>query len=416
MKNKRLLIFLLILVVNLLPHIYVSFSQPDTLLNWYLTDDAFYYFKTAQNIAEGAGITFDGIAPTNGFHPLWMIVCVPIFALARFDLFLPMRVLIVVQAVLNALSGYLLYRLFADRFFEEIGWIAAAFWMFFPPIHGITTKLGLESGINALSILFLFYCLSRLPEKIKDQDFSFKQYLGVTLAAVFCLLSRLDNIFIVLMVGVWLVFRFSSLRQKLLLDFILIILAVVISYYSRIQTTNNIFNFLPFFYLLAAFSLVIKPVTFYFFGLFDIDHFKNIKHVLLKSIAAITLSSLMIAFVFFIIHDLMHAFRGFSRSVLIIDWLISLAYLCSFTDLLVYPLSAIRLRGRRPFIEIELESLAVNRISLFFTLICSPGRLYGDQPVLCRQRHARERPDQALVGDPAQYGLWKANFNVTGSY
>jgi hypothetical protein len=68
MKNKRLLIFLLILVVNLLPHIYVSFSKPDTLLNWYLTDDAFYYFKTAQNIAEGAGITFDGIAPTNGFH------------------------------------------------------------------------------------------------------------------------------------------------------------------------------------------------------------------------------------------------------------------------------------------------------------------------------------------------------------
>ena len=324
MKNKRLFIFLLILVINLIPHIYVSFSRPDTLLNWYLTDDAFYYFKTAQNIAEGAGITFDGIAPTNGFHPLWMIVCVPIFSLARFDLFLPMRILIVVQAILNALSGYLLYRLFADKFIEEIGWVAAAFWMFFPAIHGITTKLGLESGINALSILFLFFSLSCLPEKINDQDLPFKQYLGISLAAILCLLSRLDNIFIVLMVGVWLVFRYSNLRRKLLLDFSLIILVVVISYYSRIQTTDNIFNFLPFFYLLAAFSLVIKSVTFYFLGLYKIDHFKNFKHIFMRSILAVTISSLLIGFVFFIVHDLMHAFRGFSRSVLVIDWLLSL--------------------------------------------------------------------------------------------
>jgi hypothetical protein len=41
----------------------------------YLTltvDDSFYYLKTAMNIAEGHGATFDQINPTNGFHPLWM--------------------------------------------------------------------------------------------------------------------------------------------------------------------------------------------------------------------------------------------------------------------------------------------------------------------------------------------------------
>ncbi len=326
MKNKSILILILILVINLIPHIYVSFSKPETLLNWYLTDDAFYYFKTAQNIAEGIGITFDGIAPTNGFHPLWMIICVPIFALARFDLFLPMRILIIVQAILNALSGYLLYRLFSDMFFEEIGWIAAAFWMFFPAIHGITTKLGLESGINALSIIFLIFCLSRLPEKKKNQNLAIKDYLGISLAAIFCLFSRLDNIFYVLMVGVWLVFRYTSLRRKLLYDFSLVILTVVISYYSRIQMTDNIFNFLPFFYILITFSLTVKPVIFYFLGLYDIDLQKNMKQVLTRSIIAVTISSLIIALVFFVIHDLMHAFRGFSRSVLIIDWLISLLF------------------------------------------------------------------------------------------
>src|SRR5215472_16770045 len=40
----------------------------------YEEDDFFYYLKIAQNVAHGAGSTFNGIVPTNGYHPLWMIV------------------------------------------------------------------------------------------------------------------------------------------------------------------------------------------------------------------------------------------------------------------------------------------------------------------------------------------------------
>ena len=115
MKNKKFLILVLFLILNFLPQIFVLLSQPDNLMNWYLTDDAFYYFKTAQNIAEGMGISFDGVAPTNGFHPLWMVICVPVFALARYDLFLPLRVLAAIQIFLNAASGYLLYLIFSER-------------------------------------------------------------------------------------------------------------------------------------------------------------------------------------------------------------------------------------------------------------------------------------------------------------
>src|SRR5215471_14491586 len=42
-------------------------------------DDAFYYFGIARNVALGHGSTFDGINPTNGYHPLWMLVAVPFF-------------------------------------------------------------------------------------------------------------------------------------------------------------------------------------------------------------------------------------------------------------------------------------------------------------------------------------------------
>ncbi len=44
-------------------------------------DDAFYYFRIAQQILAGNGSTFDGQNLTNGYHPLWMLACLPAFGL-----------------------------------------------------------------------------------------------------------------------------------------------------------------------------------------------------------------------------------------------------------------------------------------------------------------------------------------------
>ena len=44
------------------------------------TDDAFYYFQIAYNLAEGKFSTFDGgITRTNGYHPVWMFVITPFY-------------------------------------------------------------------------------------------------------------------------------------------------------------------------------------------------------------------------------------------------------------------------------------------------------------------------------------------------
>lgn len=59
-------------------------------------DDAFYYFGIARNIADGAGSTFDGLHLTNGYHPLWMLVCVATY-LVGFDDVAAIRALLVLQ-------------------------------------------------------------------------------------------------------------------------------------------------------------------------------------------------------------------------------------------------------------------------------------------------------------------------------
>ena len=44
-------------------------------------DDAHYYIVVAQNLVAGLGWTFDGLVPTNGVHPLWVLAIAPLAAL-----------------------------------------------------------------------------------------------------------------------------------------------------------------------------------------------------------------------------------------------------------------------------------------------------------------------------------------------
>jgi len=57
--------------------------SPPMALNDYLSDDAYYYLRVAANIAHGAGSTFGNLVPTNGYHPLWQLILVPVFWLVR---------------------------------------------------------------------------------------------------------------------------------------------------------------------------------------------------------------------------------------------------------------------------------------------------------------------------------------------
>jgi hypothetical protein len=73
MQNRDKILQITIAVIVIILHLFLPFSDENLVLNWFITDDAFYYFKIAQNIVEGKGISFDGITITNGFHPLWTL-------------------------------------------------------------------------------------------------------------------------------------------------------------------------------------------------------------------------------------------------------------------------------------------------------------------------------------------------------
>src|SRR5262245_53952584 len=51
---------------------------PEERIVFLLYDDAYYYLGVARHLAAGAGSTFDGLHATNGYHPLWCWMLVPL--------------------------------------------------------------------------------------------------------------------------------------------------------------------------------------------------------------------------------------------------------------------------------------------------------------------------------------------------
>lgn len=193
----------LILFLVLVPHLFIASYTPETILDWFHSDDAYYYFVPARNIAEGGGITFDGITHTNGFHPLWMAINVPVFALAQFDLILPLRIMIIILAIFHAATGIVLFRL-VKRFLKlEVATIIALYWVLSPTIHNLTAKGGMESGLSAFFILLFWYQLSLTNNQKQLSRNALGRILSLGFLASLTVFSRLDNIFLVIFGGIW---------------------------------------------------------------------------------------------------------------------------------------------------------------------------------------------------------------------
>lgn len=69
----------------------------------------FYYLKVAEYIASGAGSTFDGVSPTNGYHPLWMLLCVLLAFVFSGDMLV--HAALTLTALLHVAQGMMLARI-----------------------------------------------------------------------------------------------------------------------------------------------------------------------------------------------------------------------------------------------------------------------------------------------------------------
>src|SRR5688572_28670737 len=86
------------------------------LVDKFLPDDAFYYYQTARIFAHTGFSSFDGIHATNGYHPLWFLISVPVYWLFPEAHEPPLRLLMFIQLVMIAIASGLIYRILARQF------------------------------------------------------------------------------------------------------------------------------------------------------------------------------------------------------------------------------------------------------------------------------------------------------------
>jgi len=317
MKRYRWFEILLVVII-LTISLYAALSDSQNLSwRWFIRDDAYYYFKVAQNISEGHGSTFDGINPTNGYHPLWMLVCIPIFALARFDLILPLRVLLVLLGGLSAATAILFFRLIGRIFAPAIGAIAAIYWVFSYDILTRVYQPGLETGIAVFFVLLLVYKLYEFEIAWRKNQVTNQQLFSLGLIAMLAALSRLDLIFLAGMVGIWIIFRKSSIRYFLPLDVAAILVSVLLAFVYRLAFPAY-YNFADAALSMAAIALAVKLMAAYFLGLYQPSVLSSISKLVLRLALFVIIGSGVTAGIMLGLAKLAH-FDGFPRITIVYD-------------------------------------------------------------------------------------------------
>jgi len=112
-------------------------------------------------------------------------------------------------------------------------------------------------------------------------------------------------------------------RYVLAIDLLMVLVAVLVSYALRSELNNTFFFYLPSALWMAVAGLVIKPLVYYFFGMYRRMWIYASTQEMKLILAAVTAASVLLAAVMIGLTSL-RLFVGFPRAVLIIDWILSL--------------------------------------------------------------------------------------------
>lgn len=166
----------------------------DEVLYRLLGDDAFYYFALVDNVLAGKGIVFNEGVPTNGFHPLYAMLLLPVFAvLGALGPDAPVYGALALVALAHVATGVVVARIAARLAGPTAGVVAAAVWLLSPTVL-FTTLMGLETPLQALGLALV---VDRLVRWDLDEPLARQRALGLGLLLGLTFLARMDAVLFV---------------------------------------------------------------------------------------------------------------------------------------------------------------------------------------------------------------------------
>jgi len=187
MKTERMLIFFIL--VSFLLRLFLCLQPAAELIPKAVSDDMFYYLCIARNIAHGLGATADGVNVTNGFHPLWTFVLVP---LSRFFGHAVLQSALVALTLFSVLSAWFIYRILRFSCNEAASFLGALVWLFCP-YTVLVTLAGVEAPLFALVLSATAYYYLMMKSRAAAGGYPWKRLTVLGILAGAAALARIDG-------------------------------------------------------------------------------------------------------------------------------------------------------------------------------------------------------------------------------
>lgn len=205
--NKKFLF--LFLAIGLIIRLIVSFSIEYSITHGISSDDSYYYFRIAQNIANGYGSTFDQINPTNGYQPLVLWFLVLIYKIFGSDIFTPVILSQIILSFVSTLAAFLTYLFVRKISKSDFAALLSTIFIFLNPVIIAINFKSLETNFYWLFlILTLIYYDNYL--KNSDEKFSAHKFFIFGLLIALAAFSRLDGGFYIVAFAIYLLFKTSE--------------------------------------------------------------------------------------------------------------------------------------------------------------------------------------------------------------
>jgi len=206
--DKKYFYFTLVIVgcLPILPELWRGFHLAPEFV-----DDAYYYILIARNYVELSFLTFDGVNPTNGFHPLWLLILVMLYQVIGADASLQTQILSI--QLLEAgfyLGSISLSAIFAFKLQQQNNPLKYLFLgslvVLLLPHYNSLFFLGMETTVATFIWLVLLYAI--ITQRIMA--------IAVLLPLLF--LARLDTlIFIIAPLVLLLLIQHKQVQQKIII-------------------------------------------------------------------------------------------------------------------------------------------------------------------------------------------------------
>ena len=194
----------------LMSFVTILFAPLDKAVAFSVIDDGMYYYRIAQNFCTSGKVTFDGITITNGFHPLWFLIILPIYFFNS-NPWIALRIAFWIIFVILILAFHEFLKV-GKLMKLSIGGMIIALLIVFLNIRSFTVLFSL---IEAPLVLFMYLIYINYVLKVGEKRFTNSKYAFHTgLILGICFLARVDSIFLTLSYGIFLIIWFLRLKIK----------------------------------------------------------------------------------------------------------------------------------------------------------------------------------------------------------